>query len=264
MTSTSETTPPTLDTIDLTQPFWYHTWPGHPGPWVLSNLPDQFLGGVQFGGKTVLEVGPASGFVTRAMEQLGATVDPLDIGGGYHGDFLTTTEPNTDAFLSRLNDSFRVAAQEYGIRATLRNGSIYDHQPQSQIGVIANVLLHLRDPIKALYRLCEASSERVIIVETCYTMPLFWWVKLFSLISTLPWRISGKPIPEPIYSLTRPGETIQCDYWFLSKAWIERHLTLFGFETESVTFHRQVYCGRSCLNYTIVAKRISAGAKMKS
>src|SRR5271157_4753904 len=58
---------------------WYHTFDLPDGriirgPWDMRDCVDDYLGHFDFTGKTVLEVGPANGFHTVAMEQRGASV----------------------------------------------------------------------------------------------------------------------------------------------------------------------------------------------
>ena len=57
--------------------YFYHTMevPGHglmTGEWDLRGAVDDYLGKVAFAGQRVLEIGPASGFLTFEMENRGA------------------------------------------------------------------------------------------------------------------------------------------------------------------------------------------------
>src|SRR5690349_578991 len=62
---------------------WYHTVdiPGHGlirGGWDLRDCVDDYLGRQQFAGCSVIEIGPASGFLTTMMEKRGASVTAVD------------------------------------------------------------------------------------------------------------------------------------------------------------------------------------------
>src|SRR3984885_2540180 len=62
---------------DLSDLVWYHAFelPDGtvlPGAWDLRGQESAYLGGVDVAGKRVLELGPATGFLTFAMERLGA------------------------------------------------------------------------------------------------------------------------------------------------------------------------------------------------
>ncbi len=71
-------------TVQAADCHWYHTTdiPGHgsvEGHWDLREQTDAYLGGVAFSGKRVLEVGPASGYLTVEMEKRGAQVVALEV-----------------------------------------------------------------------------------------------------------------------------------------------------------------------------------------
>ena len=48
------------------------------GAWDYRHNVDDYLGRVGFGGKSVLEIGPASGYLTVAMEKRGAHVTAIE------------------------------------------------------------------------------------------------------------------------------------------------------------------------------------------
>src|ERR1700730_432219 len=87
------------------------------GFWDIRGMFDQYIGNYQLAGKTVLDVGTASGFLAFAAERAGATVTAMDARtareyavipfgrSAYHlnrSEFLT----RTDAFLLALKNSF--------------------------------------------------------------------------------------------------------------------------------------------------------------
>ena len=65
---------------DVADCYFYHTMelPGHGviegRDWDLRGRVDEYLGNVAFAGKRVLEIGPASGFLTFEMEKRGGEV----------------------------------------------------------------------------------------------------------------------------------------------------------------------------------------------
>ena len=66
---------------------FYHTMeiPGHglvTGQWDLRDGVDDYLGKVAFAGQRVLEIGPASGFLTFEMEKRGAEVVSVEVTAG--------------------------------------------------------------------------------------------------------------------------------------------------------------------------------------
>ena len=72
---------------------FYHSMdiPGHgsvEGQWDLRDQTDAYLGGVAFSGKRVLEIGPASGYLTMEMEKRGAQVVALEVPDDPGWDFV--------------------------------------------------------------------------------------------------------------------------------------------------------------------------------
>ena len=71
--------------------YHYMDIPGHgvvEGKWDLRGREDQYLGGVNFKGKRVLELGTASGFLCFYMESKGAEVVARDIGENQEWDVV--------------------------------------------------------------------------------------------------------------------------------------------------------------------------------
>ena len=58
------------------------------GLWDLRETVDDYLGRIDFAGKRVLEIGPASGFLTIEMERRGADVVAVELPDGVGWDFV--------------------------------------------------------------------------------------------------------------------------------------------------------------------------------
>jgi len=71
------------------------------GLWDLRETVDDHLGRIDFAGKRVLEIGPASGFLTIEMERRGADVVAVELPDGVGWDFV----PFPEAFLARSGTS---------------------------------------------------------------------------------------------------------------------------------------------------------------
>src|SRR5213078_133228 len=54
----------------------------HPGSWDLRGRFDEYIGHTPVAGKTLLDVGTASGFLTFEAERRGATVTSFDVSSG--------------------------------------------------------------------------------------------------------------------------------------------------------------------------------------
>ena len=62
------------------------------GLWDLRETVDDYLGRIDFAGKRVLEIGPASGFLTIEMERRGADVVAVELPDGVGWDFVPFPE----------------------------------------------------------------------------------------------------------------------------------------------------------------------------
>jgi hypothetical protein len=58
------------------------------GEWDLRRGVDEYLGNVSFAGQRVLEIGPASGFLTFEMEKRGAEVISVEVTARHGWDFV--------------------------------------------------------------------------------------------------------------------------------------------------------------------------------
>ena len=73
------------DNMSLVDCFFYHVMdiPGlsepTKGEWDLRKGVDEYLGHVDFKNKTVLELGPASGFLTFHIEKMGGDVTSIEL-----------------------------------------------------------------------------------------------------------------------------------------------------------------------------------------
>ncbi len=82
-----------LKVEDVADCHFYHTMevPGHGlmnGEWDLRGGVDDYLGRVAFAGQRVLEIGPASGFLTFEMEKRGAEVVSVEVTAEHGWDFV--------------------------------------------------------------------------------------------------------------------------------------------------------------------------------
>lgn len=137
--------------------FWYHTLdlPGGvvtPGYFDLRKLPDRILP-ADLSGKRCLDACTASGFWAFEMERRGASeVVAIDIPSFADQDWQIEAAAPTDPEVQR--SSFEVARQALGFSASRRDCSVYDASPEVlgefDFVFIGSVLIHLRDPVRAL------------------------------------------------------------------------------------------------------------------
>lgn len=116
-------------------------------------------------GKTVLDVGAASGFFSFEFERRGAAVTATDLPRWMDHDFAPKYEPDLApaAAESYLRDPFLFARAKRGSKVERREINIYDLSPETvgafDLVFCGSVLLHLTDPVRALWRLRSVTRE---------------------------------------------------------------------------------------------------------
>jgi hypothetical protein len=242
--------------IDIRKLRFYHSMdvPGLgfcPGRWDLRRGLDAYFGGIDFHGKTVLDIGTASGFVAFEMERRGARVVTVDLrlGEGYD-QFPLPSEP-TRMFQSEMANyvgsvraAFWYAHRAYGSNVKL----VESHVETLSAGLVGfdilfagNVLQHLRHPIDFLI---DASRRATLVV-----------------ITEADWRgliNETRPLMEffgPEIKSGRPAS------WFnVSPALVESVLECCGMTVERPTTHQQqfspddVTASMSVPHFTILAR----------
>lgn len=146
------------------------------GLWDLRETVDDYLGRIDFAGKRVLEIGPASGFLTIEMERRGADVVAVELPDGVGWDFV----PFPEAFLApirekqiagmpRLKNSFWFTHAANKSKAALIHADIYDLPEigEFDVAVLASVLLHCQCPAKIISQ-CAKRCRSILITELYY------------------------------------------------------------------------------------------------
>jgi len=158
---------------------WYHTIELRPGITTAGQydhapLLDHYGIPDDLTGKTVLDVGPAHGFFAFEFERRGAervvTVElprwsDHDGSGELKEHFARTTiDVANDPY---LHDALAFAIEARGSKVEQRFASIYD-VTRADLGTFdlvfcASVLLHITDPLRALYALREVTGGMAIV-----------------------------------------------------------------------------------------------------
>jgi tRNA (mo5U34)-methyltransferase len=153
----------------MAHPFWYHTMDlgggvTTPGWFDLRRAAATALPWPEVRGRRCLDVGTYDGFLAFELEQRGAAeVVAVDIEDHDRWDWPPDARPDRlppdqrDAGFKgpRKGDGFRLAREIRGSKVDWRPVSIYDLDPADLGGrfdvvTIGTLLLHLRDPIRAL------------------------------------------------------------------------------------------------------------------
>jgi len=213
---------------------WYHTFDlpdgsVQPGAWDLRGGEVEYLGGTEFGGARVLELGPASGYLTFHMERQGADVvafeggfdvpvDLLPVGGRDMFEEQQRFMPTVD----RVHNAWWYMHRQYGSGAKLVHGRIYDlpgDLGEFDVSVFGAILLHLREPWGALAEAARRTRRRIVVTELVQDTeaPLESNIMRFSPLAT--------------HEIT--------NWWSIYPGAVVSMLTRLGFERTVVTTHQQ-------------------------
>jgi hypothetical protein len=263
---------PPRDVTDVSHCYFYHVMdlPGYGtvgSEWDLRGGEEAYLGGVSFQGKRVLELGTASGYLCRYMESNGADVIGFDLSSELSWDLVPIAGLDITSFAARMKEHIETlkngwwfAHRLLGSKARVVYGNIYDVPAAIgpvDIATFGSILLHLRDPFKALHSALRITREYAIVTE------LHPEQRSDSGPGTLapqaPSEVSSCVVPSgcmcflPDPKTTDPGTA--ATWWCFSPGVICRFLAVLGFGDQVVTEHFQTYRGNRFRLYTVVAKR---------
>ena len=254
----------TVPDIAFEDCLFYHTieLPGRGlvvGPWDLRGTEADYTGHVDFKGKRVLEIGPASGGLTVFMERSGAEVDCFDGSQEHAVDILPSHKVDVRAheaagrvILQRFCNAWLYTKQALNLRASVRYGDIYAiaEAPGSyDIVLLGAILLHLRSPFSVVHRACLAARDTVIVTDL---VTVGMESAEFNLLAFNPSR----------------GESLS-SWWSFSPGAIINMLELHGFTDHAVTYHNQMHYPlgdyskdlQPARMFTVVAHRARPGSR---
>jgi SAM-dependent methyltransferase len=224
--------PESVETVE--DCYFYHVMdvPGHGlvgDAWDLRGGEREYLGGVPLDGRRVLEIGPASGFLTFHMESCGAEVVAVELGADSDWDIVPHAgldiEPirlERRKIMEQLRNGFWFAHERFRSSARVHYGSAYelsDGLGRFDVAVLGSVLLHTRDPLKVLEN-CARLADCLVISDL-----------------HVP-ELDGRPVAE----LYPRADSPQWDTWWrLSPELVVRFVEVLGFQDVTVTKHQQRY-----------------------
>jgi tRNA (mo5U34)-methyltransferase len=156
---------------------WYHTidLPAGPTPGYFdTRAAPPHVPWPEMEGRRCLDVGTFDGFWAFEMERRGAgEVLALDLGDMTRFDWAYDYRRSGPARLtewgSEPGPGFREAAEALGSRAQRVPGSVYDLDPEVHgtfdVVLCGALLLHLRDPVRALEAMRSVCRESLLLVE---------------------------------------------------------------------------------------------------
>lgn len=142
--------------------------------WDLRGSESDYLGHVTLAGKRVLEIGPATGYLSFYMESQGAEVVSVELSPDVSWDVVP--DPDTDleswahprrSGMEGLRNSYWFAHERFESRARVHYGNVYDLPDELghfDLAVMGSVLLHVRDPL-GVVQSCARLADALVITE---------------------------------------------------------------------------------------------------
>lgn len=169
---------------DLSECFFYHTMTlpilGEVrGQWDLRGRFDDYIGGVDLKGKSVIDIGTATGFLSFEAEKKGATrVLSFDMGEARHQHFLPFKDKlyyrapehwadKYGAEIERWKNAYWLCHRLLESKASAYYGNIYDLPVELgsfDVAIVGSVLEHLSDQISALASIARLTRETIVVV----------------------------------------------------------------------------------------------------
>ncbi len=205
------------------------------GDWDLRGRFDEYIGQVQVRGRTLLDVGAASGFLSFEAEKRGAHVTSFDADSADRWQ-LGPGECIDYAYYEAMRNSYSYAhaALRSGARAIYGNVySMADAVEPHDIVLIGQILVHLRDPIAAIEQSAKCAKQTIIIAE----------------------GMMDTEEPTAIFTAGRPGYS----WWYMSRGIYRQWLVRLGFEVKafSEAKYRCVVRDEDIAICSLVAERVA-------
>jgi len=225
-------TPWTVSDVDDCHFYHWMDIPGHgqvEADWDLRGGEADYLGGVALEGRRVLEIGPASGFMTFFMESRGAEVVAVELAPDADWDIVP--QASVDLELRRREHSQVMQAVRRGFwfaharnasSARVHYGTAYDIPAELgrfDVALMGSVCLHLREPLRAV-EACARLSDRLVIADR-------HWPELGD---------------QPVARLAPSAESGEWGTWWdMTPQFLVRFLGVLGYGQTSISFHEQRY-----------------------
>jgi len=233
------------------------------GQWDLRKGVDEYLGHVDFKNKTVLELGPASGYLTFHMEKLGGKVTCIDL----------STEKDLCDIVPDCHHNYNIKGRDLMNKIKkFQNAFWYTHRVlnskakvilshvndlPAEIGIhdislIGSVLLNLQNPFLGIHNMLRHTKEKAIITE----IGNYKRIKSFYDIKrNLKQLISPRlPTIEFYPNVNNKYHDIMT-WWKISPEFIVNIANILGFETSSINYHTQYHNGHPLDMFTVVCDR---------
>jgi len=165
--------------------FFYHAMelPGFglvKAHWDLRGRFDDYVGGVEVAGKSVLDVGAATGFLSFEAEKRGASrVLSFDMSDARQQKFLPFKDKlyyrdperwaeQYGAEVEQWKNAYWLCHRLLNSKAEVYYGNVYELPPELgmfDIAIVGSVLEHLSDQISALASIARLTKETIVVVS---------------------------------------------------------------------------------------------------
>jgi len=146
--------------------------------WDLRERFDEYIGGVDVAGKSVLDIGTATGFLSFEAEKRGARVVSFDMEKGSQQTFLPFKDKpyyndrerwavEYSAQIEKWKNAYWLCHRLLGSKARVYYGDVYDLPPslgQFDVTIVGSVLEHLSDQVTALASIARVTAQTLIMV----------------------------------------------------------------------------------------------------
>ncbi len=165
------------------------------GRWDFVGREDELLGKLSYDGRSVLEIGPASGSLTRALEKRGAEVLCVDVDLSKNWDMAPRLDRNTDAYMNARATGLQQLWKGWWYTREAFNGNaaiVYtgadsvDRFPEPlvfDVGLVSCILQHVDNPFVILSKMARRCET--IVVTDLYFPGL--------ICRAVPWPSSFRP-----------------------------------------------------------------------
>ncbi len=164
-----------LETELAKHDLWYHTMelPGGyrtPGVFDMRRALDRVPLAASLAGQRCLDVGTADGFWAFEMEQRGAAeVVGFDVDEWGELDWPPAEPPGPTHLGRPVSTRFHLAREALGSQVEWTGGSVYDLSRERygsfDVVFVGSMLLHLRDPVRALAAVRSVTSGELVVNE---------------------------------------------------------------------------------------------------
>jgi hypothetical protein len=207
---------PLSEPIRLDRCWWYHAMDlpcGEVGgEWDLRGRFSEYTGGIPLAGRSVIDVGAASGYLSFKAEEIGANVTSFDAASVDEYNVVPSKKTGNPDGFTQLRNSYWYAHRALGSKIAPVYGTVYrmsEFVQPADVVMIGQILVHLRDPLEAIRQAALVAKEQIIITEGSFESP------------------------HPI-SAFLGGKSDPSAWWHLSDTLYREWLGLVGFDVTSI------------------------------